>query len=57
MIPADTPAVFIVDDDASVRRLIQDLLSSVVSRSEAFASPQAPQVPRSANVEPFVSVA
>ncbi len=36
----DAPVVFIVDDDASVRRSIQDLLSSVALRSEAFASPQ-----------------
>jgi FixJ family two-component response regulator len=34
------PVVFIVDDDASVRRSIQDLLSSVALRSEAFATPQ-----------------
>src|SRR6185437_9634694 len=32
--------VFIVDDDASVRRSIQDLLSSVALRSETFATPQ-----------------
>jgi len=32
--------VFIVDDDASVRRSIQDLLSSVALPSEAFATPQ-----------------
>src|ERR1044071_7137118 len=31
---------FIVDDDANVRRSIQDLLSSVALRSEAFATPQ-----------------
>jgi len=36
----DEPVVFIVDDDASVRRSIQDLLSSVGLRSEAFGSPQ-----------------
>jgi FixJ family two-component response regulator len=36
----DTSVVFIVDDDASVRRSIQDLLSSVALRSEAFATPQ-----------------
>jgi FixJ family two-component response regulator len=40
MITDDTPVVFIVDDDASVRRSIQDLLSSVALRSEAFATPQ-----------------
>jgi FixJ family two-component response regulator len=34
------PVVFIVDDDASVRRSIQDLLSSVALQSEAFATPQ-----------------
>jgi len=32
--------VFIVDDDANVRRSIQDLLSSVALRSEAFGTPQ-----------------
>jgi len=36
----DAPVVFIVDDDPSVRRSIQDLLSSVSLTSEAFASPQ-----------------
>jgi FixJ family two-component response regulator len=36
----DAPVVFIVDDDANVRRSIQDLLSSVALRSEAFATPQ-----------------
>lgn len=36
----DTPVVFIVDDDVRVRRSIQDLLSSVALRSEAFATPQ-----------------
>ena len=40
MIPEDAPVVFIVDDDASVRRSIQDLLSSVALRSETFATPQ-----------------
>jgi FixJ family two-component response regulator len=35
-----TPVVFIVDDDVSMRRSIQDLLSSVALRSEAFATPQ-----------------
>jgi FixJ family two-component response regulator len=32
--------VFIVDDDPNVRRSVQDLLSSVALRSEAFATPQ-----------------
>jgi FixJ family two-component response regulator len=36
----EAPVVFIVDDDANVRRSIQDLLSSVTLRSEAFATPQ-----------------
>src|ERR1041385_898222 len=36
----DESVVFIVDDDASVRRSIQDLLASVAVRSEAFATPQ-----------------
>ena len=36
----DAPVVFIIDDDANVRRSIQDLLSSVALRSEAFATPQ-----------------
>src|SRR5215467_13596695 len=36
----DAPIVFIVDDDPNVRRSIQDLLSSVSLRSEAFATPQ-----------------
>jgi FixJ family two-component response regulator len=40
VVTVDTPVVFIVDDDASVRRSIQDLLSSVALRSEAFATPQ-----------------
>jgi len=34
------PVVFIVDDDVSVRRSIQDLLSSVSLKSAAFESPQ-----------------
>lgn len=40
MITEDAPIVFIVDDDASMRRSIQDLLSSVALRSKAFATPQ-----------------
>ena len=40
MMTDDTPVVFIVDDDASVRRSIQDLLESVALRFEAFATPQ-----------------
>lgn len=36
----DDSVVFIVDDDTSVRRSIEDLLSSVALRSEAFATPQ-----------------
>ena len=40
MSAGDTPCVFIVDDDPSVRRSIQDLLASVALRSEAFATPR-----------------
>ena len=40
MIAEEKPVVFIVDDDATVRRSIQDLLSSVALRSEPFATPQ-----------------
>ncbi|HMG33097.1 MAG TPA: response regulator transcription factor [Blastocatellia bacterium] len=40
MISEDAPVVFIVDDDASVRQSIQDLLSSVALRCETFATPQ-----------------
>ena len=40
MITEHGPVVFIVDDDAGVRQSIQDLLSSVSLRSEAFATPQ-----------------
>jgi FixJ family two-component response regulator len=36
----DAPVVFIIDDDANVRRSIQDLLESVALESEAFATPQ-----------------
>ena len=34
------PTVFIIDDDASVRESVQDLLESVGLRSEAFATAQ-----------------
>ena len=37
---ADTPTVFIIDDDSSVRIAIQGLLKSVGLRSESFASAQ-----------------
>ena len=40
MTTEDAPVVFIVDDDADVRRSIQDLLESVALQSEAFATPQ-----------------
>jgi FixJ family two-component response regulator len=40
MITEEAPVVFIVDDDEGVRRSVQDLLSSVALRSEAFATPQ-----------------
>ena len=40
MTTEDAPIVFIVDDDANVRRSIQDLLTSVALRSELFATPQ-----------------
>lgn len=36
----DPPVVFIVDDDAGMRRSIQDLLSSVALESKAFATPR-----------------
>lgn len=36
----DSPVVFIVDDDAGVRRSIQDLLSSVALDSKTFATPK-----------------
>ena len=40
MIPEDTSIVFVIDDDASVRRSIQGLLKSVGLRSESFGSAQ-----------------
>lgn len=40
MITELTALVFIVDDDPSMRRSTQDLLSSVALQSEAFATPQ-----------------
>jgi len=40
MTTEDAPVVFIIDDDANVRRSIQDLLESVALESEAFATPQ-----------------
>lgn len=36
MVPADTPTVFVVDDDADIRASIQDLLESAGLRSESF---------------------
>jgi FixJ family two-component response regulator len=38
MTSAGTPTVFIIDDDASVRASIQDLLESLGLRSESFAT-------------------
>lgn len=40
MTTSENQTVFIVDDDESVRRSIQDLLSSVGLQSKAFATPQ-----------------
>src|ERR1700716_3476071 len=40
MMPADSPTVFVVDDDASVRASIQGLLKSVGLRSQAFGTAQ-----------------
>ncbi|HEY6332647.1 MAG TPA: response regulator transcription factor [Blastocatellia bacterium] len=40
MVTEDAHVVFIVDDDANVRRSIEDLLSSVALRSHAFATPR-----------------
>src|ERR671923_1394834 len=36
---AESPTVFIIDDDAAVRASIQGLLKSVGLRSESFANP------------------
>jgi FixJ family two-component response regulator len=38
MTPAGAPTVFIIDDDASVRAAIQDLLESLGLRSESFGT-------------------
>jgi FixJ family two-component response regulator len=38
MTPAGAPTVFIIDDDASVRESIQDLLESLGLRSESFGT-------------------
>ena len=40
MMPADSPTVYVVDDDDLVRSAIQGLLKSVGLRSEAFGTPQ-----------------
>jgi FixJ family two-component response regulator len=40
MEPADSPTVYVIDDDALVRSAIQGLLKSVGLRSEAFGAPQ-----------------
>ena len=40
MITEDAPVVFIIDDDPSVRRSIEDLLASIDLRSRSFATPQ-----------------
>jgi FixJ family two-component response regulator len=40
MTPADTPTVFVIDDDAGVRAAIQGLLKSVSLRSETFGTAQ-----------------
>ena len=37
---ADVPTVFIIDDDASVRESIHDLVESVSLRAESFATAQ-----------------
>jgi len=38
MIPADTPTIFVIDDDPSVRASIQGLLKSASLRSESFGT-------------------
>jgi FixJ family two-component response regulator len=40
MKPADTPTVFVIDDDAAVRESIEGLLKSVGLRSETFGTAQ-----------------
>ena len=40
MITADTPTVFVIDDDPSVRAAIHGMLKSVGLHSETFATPQ-----------------
>jgi len=40
MKPADSPTVYVIDDDDLVRSAIQGLLKSVGLRSEAFGTPQ-----------------
>src|SRR5438270_4593612 len=40
MTSADSPKVFVIDDDASVRAAIQGMLKSVGLRSETFGTPQ-----------------
>src|SRR5246127_2476673 len=40
MTSADTPTVFIVDDDGRMRAAMQRLLKSVGLHSESFATPQ-----------------
>ena len=40
MIPAGSPTVFIIDDDAGIRAAIKGLLDEVGLRSESFGTPQ-----------------
>jgi FixJ family two-component response regulator len=40
MTPADSPTVFVIDDDGLVREAIYGMLKSVGLRSETFASPE-----------------